>query len=276
MPATIDEAVSMLAESSDGAVPIAGGTDLLVEWPCHLDAHGRTYLDLSGLTQLRAHHWTPGGLVLGALTSFWDIVCDPIAQRELPMLVAAARTVGAIQIQSRGTFAGNIANASPAADGVLALMALDTTVELTGPSGTRSARLDEFYTGYKQSVRAPDELITRIVVPRCERAVQSFVKVGSRRAQAITKAGLALVRTDAGWRVAAGSMGPTVTRCPAIERLIDDRAPIASADDLLGAIDTDVSPIDDIRSTVRYRRQAFARVLFAELTQACPWIGDAR
>jgi len=276
MPQTIDEAVAMLADSAGDAVPIAGGTDLLVEWPSNLRAHDRIYIDLSAISPLRAHEWSQDELVLGALTTFWDIVRDPIAQRELPMLVAAARTVGAIQIQSRGTWAGNIANASPAADGVLALMALDTIVELTGPDGSRRIALDRFYTGYKQTLRAQDELITRIIIPRVPRPVQAFVKVGSRRAQAITKTGLALSRCDTGWRIAAGSMAPTVRRCPTIERMIEDRTPLASPDDLLGAIRSELSPIDDIRSTAVYREGVFARVLFSELAKVCPWIKDAR
>ena len=111
MPSSLDEATAMLAEIGGDCVPIAGGTDLLVHWPENLAARERTYLDLSALAELRSHNWEDDWLVLGALTTFWDIVRDARAGSELPILVAAARTVGAVQIQSRGTWAGNIANA---------------------------------------------------------------------------------------------------------------------------------------------------------------------
>ena len=107
-----------------------------------------------------------------------------------------------------------------------------------------------------------DELVVAIRVPRRTYALQRFIKVGSRRAQAIAKVGIALTRSAAGWRVAAASVAPTIRRCPALERLLADGAPLRSPDDLLPAIDQDVTPIDDIRSSAAYRRRVMARVLF--------------
>jgi len=270
-PETLDDAVAMLA--NEAATPIAGGTDLLVHWPQRLADHDRTYLDLSRLGSLRAHAWSDDRLTLGALTSYWDIVTDPRAQAELPMLVAAARTVGAIQIQTRGTWAGNIVNASPAADGVPALMALDAEVVLASAAGEERVRLDGFYRGYKQMARRPDQLVTAIDVPLEPRSFQSFVKVGSRRAQAITKIGLAITRPADGWRVVANSMAPTVRRCPSVEALLDAETPTTSPGGFAEAIRADVSPIDDIRSTAAYRERVMARALFYELAPVCPWIG---
>jgi len=260
LPASRAEALAMLADHPD-AVPMAGGTDLLVHWPAQVERHEREYVDLSGVGDLRSHRWTDDALVLGALTTYWDVIRDPRVAIEFPLLVAAAREVGAVQIQARGTWAGNIANASPAADGVPALMAYDAVVVLESRTGIDEVPLDRFYTGYKQMRRRPDQLVTAIRVPRAARDVQVFEKVGTRRAQAIAKVGLAVTRGVAGWRVVASSVAPTVRRCPAIERLLVEGAPIGAPGDLLPALDRDVTPIDDVRSTAEYRRLTLARVM---------------
>lgn len=280
MPTTIDEALRTLADLGGRATPVAGGTDLFVHWPNHAHQQAQPMLDLSGIESLRAHEWTDSELLLGATTTYWDLIRDARAQAEMPMLVSAARTVGATQIQSRGTWAGNIVNASPAADGVPALMAMDAVVELSDTSGTETVRLDEFYLGYKQMKRRPEQLITRIRVPRGAlhqaRDFESFVKVGSRRAQAITKVGLAITRQGETWRVVANSVAPVVLRCTAVEKMLGARAPVASPSDLLPAIRADIAPIDDIRSSAVYREHVFARVLFYELASACDWISPSR
>ena len=165
-------------------------------------------------------------------------------------------------------------NASPAADGVPALMALDATVELLGADGVEPVRLDEFYLGYKQMRRRTDQLLTRIRMPRRSYSFQSFVKVGTRMAQAITKVGVAIARSDAGWRVVANSMAPTVRRCRTIERMLGDETAVTSPDGFLDAIRADVCPINDIRSTALYRERVMSRVLFHELAPVCGWIGD--
>ncbi len=261
LPARGAEALAMLGDAPD-AIPLAGGTDLLVHWPTRVTEHDRTYLDLSGVSELRPLRWTDEALVLGALTTYWDVVRDPRAARELPLLAAAARQVGAIQIQARGTWAGNIVNASPAADGVPALMAYDAVVVLESRGAIEEVPLDRFYTGYKTMRRRPDQIVTAIRVPRAARDVHLFEKVGSRRAQAIAKVGLAATRGAAGWRVVAVSVAPTVRRCAAVERLLEAETPITAADELLGAIDQDVAPIDDMRSSAAYRRRVMARVLY--------------
>ena len=260
LPGSRAEVLAILADHPE-AVPVAGGTDLLVHWPTQVERHDRTYVDLSGVADLRPHHWADDALVLGARTTYWDVIRDPRAAGEFPLLVAAAREVGAVQIQARGTWAGNIVNASPAADGVPALMAYGAVVVLESRAGTEEVPLDRFYTGYKQMRRRADQLVTAIRVPRAARDVQAFEKVGTRRAQAIAKVGVAAARGPGGWRVVAWSVAPTVRRCPAIERLLAERMPIGGPEDLLPAIDQDVTPIDDIRSTAEYRRHTLARVL---------------
>lgn len=261
LPGSKAEALGMLA-SLEGAVPMAGGTDLLVHWPGRIGEHGRRYVDLSGVAELRSLHWTDDALELGALATYWDVIRDPRGTAEFPLLVAAARQVGAIQIQARGTWAGNIVNASPAADGVPVLMAYGAVVRLESRTGVEEVPLDAFYTGYKTMRRRPDQLVTAIRLPRERYDLQLFEKVGSRRAQAIAKVGLAVTRGSSGWRVVAASVAPTVRRCAAVERMLDAGSPIRAVEDLLPAIDADVAPIDDIRSTAAYRRLVLARVLF--------------
>ena len=259
-PRSMDEALGI--RSAEDVVPMAGGTDLLVHWPVRPETRERTYLDLWGLEELTGLRWTDGWLELGGLATYWDVIRDSRADRELPILAEAARQVGAIQIQARGTWAGNIANASPAADGVPVLMACDATVFLSSVRGRREVPLDGFYHGYKEMDLQPDELVTAIRIPRQARPVQRFFKVGSRRAQAIAKVGLALASSGEGWRCVAASVAPTVRRCPAIEARLDEGWAPRSPDDLLPVIRADVAPIDDLRSTAAYRERTMARVLF--------------
>ena len=270
LPGSVPEALGLLA--SDGAaVPIAGGTDLLVHWPVRLEEHDRRYVDLSRLDGLKPLRLTADELVLGGLTTYWDVIREPRVREEFPLLVAAARQVGAIQIQTRGTWAGNIVNASPAADGVPVLMAYDAVVVLESARGGREeVSLDAFYSGYKQMKKRPDQLVVAIRIPWRECDVAIFEKVGGRRAQAIAKVGLAITHSNAGWRVVAASVAPTVRRCPAVERLLNEGTPVRSPDDLLPAIERDVTPIDDLRSTAAYRKRVMARLLYYDLRGVCP------
>ena len=264
LPASLPEALNQLASDAT-AVPMAGGTDLLVHWPVRLEAHERTYVDLSRLDSLKPLRWTEDELTLGGLTTYWDVILDARARAELPLLVDAARQVGAIQIQARGTWAGNIVNASPAADGVPVLMAYDAVVVLESRSGREEVPLDRFYAGYKQMKRRTDQLVVEIRIPRRRYTYQVFEKIGARRAQAIAKVGLAVTCSGAGWRVVAASVAPTIRRCPAVERLLEAGIPIASPEALLPAIARDVAPIDDIRSSAHYRTRVMARVLYHDL-----------
>ena len=271
LPETEREALEMLAAVDSAATPMAGGTDLLVYWPVRVEARDRTYVDLSRLQAMKPLRWSDGEVVLGGLTTYWDVIQDARIGREFPLLVAAARQVGAIQIQARGTWAGNIVNASPAADGVPVLMAYDAVVVLESLRGREEVPLDRFYTGYKEMRRRPDQLVVAIRIPRRPYSYQVFEKVGSRRAQAIAKVGLAVTRSAAGWRIVAASMAPTIRRCPGLERLLQDGSAVRGPDDLLPAIAQDVSPIDDVRSTADYRRRAMAQVLFEDLRETCAW-----
>jgi len=246
-----------------------------VHWPQRIEDHDRSYLDLSQLEELRGHHWTEDELVLGALSTYWETIRDEQAERELPLLAAAGRQVGAVQIQARGTWAGNIVNASPAADGAPVLMAYDAIVDLVSAEGEESIPLADFYLGYKKMRRTPSQLIRRIRVPRREYDVEIFEKVGSRRAQAITKVGVAVTHSSSGWRVVANSAAPTVCRCRSVEALLEAGETLSRPEDLDEALAADVAPIDDIRSTARYRRVVLARVLYFALVGKAPGIIDS-
>lgn len=267
-PRTLDETLQLLA-AGDGALrPIAGGTDLMVSWHHH-DKTAWTLLDLSLLdAELRPLRLSDDALELGALTTYWDVIRSPDAARDFPLLVDAARQVGAIQIQTRGTWAGNVANASPAADGVPVMMAYDAAVRLASASGRREVPLADFYTGYRQTRRAADELIVGLRMPRRRRAFEWFHKVGARQAQAIAKVGVAMVRDPAGWRVAANSVAPFVCRCRHLEAALDSGRRFASPDDVRRVVSHDVSPIDDMRSTARYRLNVLSRLIYFRLQES--------
>ena len=269
LPRDLDEALDLRARCPE-ATPIAGGTDLGVHWPQRMAGNPGDWLDLSGVSELRTHTWTDDALVIGAGATYWDVIRDSKIAVALPLLVRAARLVGAVQIQARGTWGGNVVNASPAADGVPVLMAYDAVLELRSRVGSSLVPLSEFYVGYKQMRLGPDELVTAIHIPLRTYEFEWFEKVGSRSAQAITKVGVAVTRSEAEWRVVANSVAPTVCRCPSVESLLAEARPVSGPPDLAPALAADVSPIDDIRSTARYRAEVLARVLYWGLRDECP------
>lgn len=266
-PNTPAQALDWLAEEAHcQPIPIAGGTDLLVRWH-QQDKSEATYIDLSGLRK----SWggielTRDSLHLGALTTYWDVITHPGLREDFGLLAAAAREVGAIQIQTRGTWAGNIANASPAADGVPVLMAYGARVILASVRGHREVPLDEFYKGYKKTRREPDELIAGIMMPRRLRMHEWWHKVGTRAAQSISKVGVAAVHDGKGWRVAVNSVAPVVMRCRALEKALGADEKFDNPEQVQALLDQEIAPIDDIRSNERYRRRVLARLIFNHFT----------
>ena len=154
-PTSLADACRALA-NDPALVPIAGATDVLVHWPVRTAEHDKSYLNLLRIGELRHMTWAGDSLTLGALATYWDAIQDKQVAQEFPLLIDAARQVGAIQIQSRGTWAGNIANGSPAADGVPVLMAYDAEVVLASSSATRRVPLASYYAGHRRSVRRPE------------------------------------------------------------------------------------------------------------------------
>ena len=148
-PKSLSDALTAMAAEPGRLTPIAGGTDVMVSWH-HRPKGDLALLDLSLLAELRGLRWTPESLELGALATYWDAIDSAEIRGEFPLLVRAALEVGAIQIQTRGTWAGNIANGSPAADGVPALMASDAVIVLESSRGREEVPLGEYFTGYKR------------------------------------------------------------------------------------------------------------------------------
>jgi CO/xanthine dehydrogenase FAD-binding subunit len=253
-PRSVRDALRMLRDEGP-LTPMAGCTDLYVGLNLGVLAD-RRFLNIRGLDALRGIEVRGDVLRIGALTTYAEIIRSADVRRRLPMLAAAAREIGAVQIRNRGTIGGNIANASPAGDTLPVLAAADALVELRSADWTRRIPFADFYTGYRASVRRPDELITAVDVPRVEGA-QWFRKVGTRAAQSISKVVMAAVRA-ASPRIALGSVAPTVTRARRAEEALASGAPIAEAQ---RALQDDICPIDDIRSTAAYRREVSARLL---------------
>ena len=267
VPASLEEALELLARAPGAWSPLAGGTDLMVVLNAgHLPV--ARFLDLTRCDALRGIQEDADSLAFGALTTFTDLRECKAVHQHFPNLVKGARLTGALAIQNRGTLGGNIANASPAADTPPSLLAYGAQVELISKRGTRRVPYDAFHQGYKQMDLAPDELLFRVIVPKpTGRTFHFYRKVGTRQAQAISKICLAAFArieqgTVAEFRVGLGSVAPVPARARHAEAVILGRAlgtlPIREAQKALLA---DISPIDDIRSTAHYRSVVAQNVL---------------
>jgi xanthine dehydrogenase small subunit len=254
-PAKLEEALRLLRDEGP-LIPLAGCTDVYVALNFGTQPAGR-YLDLSGLRALSGIRRGAGkSLVIGAMTTFAELGRNPLVLRHAPTLAEAARQVGGAQIQNRATLGGNIANASPAADGVPVLAAADATLLLASAGGERRVPVTGFFTEYRKTVLRADELILAVELP-APAGRPWFRKVGTRAANAISKVVLAGVR-DARPRIALGSVGPTVLRLPRTEAAL---AGGASPDEAAALLDAEIAPIDDLRSTADYRRRVAANLL---------------
>jgi CO/xanthine dehydrogenase FAD-binding subunit len=266
VPVTLAEALDVLAAEPGGWRPMAGGTDLMVLFNAGRMPAGR-FLDLSRIEELRGIWEDETTLRFGALTTFSEMRDCPSVHRHLPNLVKSARATGALAIQNRGTLGGNIANASPAADTPPSLLAYGAELELVSLRGRRTVAYDAFHQGYKQMDLAVDELVAGIRVPKPQGLGFHFYrKVGTRQAQAISKLCLAAyARIEGGliaeFRVGLGSLAPAPVRARRAEAMILGKPltalQVTAAREALMA---DICPIDDIRSTVHYRRVVTANV----------------
>jgi xanthine dehydrogenase small subunit len=255
-PRSLKHALQLLGDQPS-VVPLAGCTDVYVSLNAGA-APGTRYLNLWELDELRGIRSAGSGLTIGALTTFSEIIRSPLVRKRLPMLAAAASGIGAVQVQNRGTLGGNVANASPAGDSLPVLAAADATLVLRSASGTRRVRFNEFYTGYRRTAMQPGELILAIEIPAVV-GCQWYRKVGTRSAQAISKVVMAAVRAPRP-RIALGSVAPTVVRAAATEACL---AAGGSLDEARAVLMTEISPIDDVRSTAAYRRHVAGTLLEA-------------
>ncbi|MGB2887096.1 MAG: xanthine dehydrogenase family protein subunit M [Candidatus Acidiferrales bacterium] len=266
-PRELGAALEILAREPGVWKPFAGGTDLMVLLEAGKLPH-RRFVSVWALPELRGIEETPDSVTLGALTTYTQIRRHPWLAREFPLLSGAAAETGGIATQNRGTLGGNIANASPAADSPPALIVYDAELELVSSRGGRWVPYHGFHKGYKLMDLGPDELIRRIRLPRKMRGwKQYYRKVGTRRAQAISKvcfAGAAHLegREIRDIRISLGSVAPTVLRATQTERKL--RGQRLDGDVLRAAseeIAREIAPIDDMRSTARYRRRVAQNLL---------------
>ena len=280
-PRSLTEAYAILAGSSADAqiTPIAGGTDVMVRITGEIGEPPTRMIDLWRLDELRGISSDGGAISIGALTTYTDIRRSASCREHLPALVEAASTIGAAQIQNRGTLGGNIANASPAGDTLPVLLALDAEIVVGGARGERTIPVSEFWVAYRRTALAPDELILRIQIPVAGGREARFRKVGTRRAQAISKVVLALSWRDDGrsraWndvRVALGSVADRPIRARGAEAALEGRLPNPeTADAAAEALAGEITPIDDVRSSADYRRVVAARVLHRLVRDAGGW-----
>ncbi len=264
LPTSLDEALGAL-HSDPGMHVLAGGTDFMVEVNYN-QRRPRAILSLRFVDELRAWHRDDGMLVLGAGVRFTDIMETEIAKMA-PALAQAARTVGSPQIRNTGTIGGNVATASPAGDSLPVLSVLDAVVNLKSASRARSVSISDFVTGVKKTWLAPDELITSISIPVAD-GPQEFLKVGKRNAMVIAVANLAFACSPERRHVACalGAVGPTIIRCTDAEGFIRERIDwsrrrVRNREDLVRfgeMCSAAAMPIDDHRSTSRYRRHAIS------------------
>ena len=253
-PRSLAEALDLLAETPS-LMPIAGCTDVYVGLNFGT-LQVQSFIDIHGLSELSGIEVRGDQLSFGALCTHSDVMASAAVQQRLPMLIAACREIGGVQIQNRATLGGNIANASPAGDTLPVFAAADAVLVLVHRDGQRRVPFNDFYTGYRTTVLRPGELIHSIEVPHVE-GKQWFRKVGTRAAQAISKIVIAGVRHPQP-RLAIGSVAPTVLRLRGAEAVLADGG---SDEEVVAAMQSEIAPIDDIRSTANYRRAVAGNLL---------------
>lgn len=266
-PGSLNAVLSLLAEAPGQWTPIAGGTEIMVQFGTGR-MRQRQFVNIFGLPELTAISITPDTIRIGAGVTYTAIRNDAELAAALPLLAKAASWTGSLANQNRGTLGGNIVNGSPAADSPPALLVYEATVDLISTRGIRTMPYADFHTGYKKSVLAPDELVLAITIPRPAAGVHQYLrKVGPRNAMAISKVALAGLATLDGDtlrnpRVAIASVYHSPYRCFKTEALLAD-APLTAAliEEACATLIAEIAPLDDIRSTARYRTQVSANLL---------------
>ena len=270
-PRILDDALDLLGRELGVWQPFAGGTDLMVLLEAGKLPH-KNYLNIWNLSELRGIEVDDNQVTLGALTTYTEIQDNETLRAEFPMLCQAASETGGLAIQNRGTIGGNIVNASPAADSPPALLAYDAELELVSAKGSRTIPYQSFHTGYKQMNIRPEELLRAIHLPRMSKEAPKglthyYRKVGTRKAQAISKvcfAGVARMNGQriADVRIALGSVAPIPIRCVQTENAL--RHTMINAETLAAAkaaLTAEIAPIDDLRSTRDYRLRVSLNLL---------------
>lgn len=263
----------MSALAATGGQVLSGGTDFYPALGERLPAGD--VVDISSLTEIRGISFENDWIRIGGLTTWTDVIRTPLP-RCFDALKAAAREVGSVQIQNRGTVAGNLCNASPAADGVPPLLALDAEVELTSLAGRRRVPVAQFITGNRKTLRKANEILSAVNVPRAiENAASAFLKLGARRYLVISISMVAaIVQADSAGhvveaRVAVGSCSATPQRLRDLEKNLLGRACVPGLGNAVRPEHLEpISPIDDVRATAEYRRDV-SLTLVRRALEAC-------
>lgn len=266
-PKSLDAVLQILADSPNRYTPIAGGTELMVAFGAGR-LQPKRLVSLWNLDELRFIEETPDAIIIGAGTTFTDIRNHSVITQELSLLSQAASWTGSIANQNRGTLGGNIVNASPAADSPPALLAYDAILTLISIRGTRTMPYRDFHLSYKKTALAPDELLHSITISRNLNGYKTYIrKVGTRNAQAISKVAIAIVaRISSGTmediRIGGASLRETPARLFATEQSLLNQpvTPETIATARTAAL-SEIIPIDDIRSTAKYRATVAANLL---------------
>ncbi len=271
-PGNLQAVLSLMAAEPAQWLPIAGGTDVMVLYSAGKLAN-RKLINIWNIQELRQIEVFPESMRIGAACTYTALREHEVVAREFPLLATAASWTGGIANQNRGTLGGNIANASPAADSLPALLVYDAELTLISERGERCVAYRTFHTGYKQTALAADELIRSISLPRRFSGYFSHArKVGARNAQAISKVCLAGLGQIAGGairdvRLALGSVAPVPLRLSETEHMLVGKQIEPSLMEIVKKrVTQEISPIDDIRSTARYRT-AVAANLVAEFLE---------
>ena len=266
-PGSLDAVLQILADSPDRYTPIAGGTEIMVGLGAGR-LQTQKLISLWNLEELRFIEAAPDAIVIGAGSTFTDIRKHPVIAEEFSILSDAASWTGSIANQNRGTLGGNIVNASPAADSPPALLAYDAKLTLISARGARTLPYRDFHLAYKATALEPDELLHSITISRNLKGYKTYIrKVGTRNAQAISKVAIAvLALLDDGHiadiRIGAASLREYPARLTATEQILIGKAVTAATiANARAAVLAEVRPIDDIRSTARYRATVAANLL---------------
>lgn len=258
-PKNLSEALELRKKNPDYNI-LAGGTDICVLMNSGI-LKPLGLINICGVEELKGIKETKDSVEIGALTTYTELIKNELVQKNFQALVESCKTIGAVQIQNRGTIGGNIMNASPAGDTLPVLLVYDALIEVKNTKGSRQIKFTDFYKGYRKAALEKDEIVTKITIPKTKRGEKSaFIKIGTRRAQAISKVmGAFRMQLDgeevAFTTIAFGSVAPVPVRLykteeyllgkKLTENVISGAAKIAS---------NEASPIDDIRSTSKYRR----------------------
>jgi OHCU decarboxylase len=272
-PGSLHAIVSLLGSEPGVWLPIAGGTDVMVQYAAG-KLPVRKLVSIWNLPELRRIEVTEGEARIGAGCTYTDLREHEVVGREFPLLGRAARWTGGVANQNRGTIGGNIVNASPAADSLPALLVYDAELILLSVRGERRLLYGNFHTGYKKTLLAPDELLQTVCLPRRLAGYFSHArKVGARNAQAISKVCIAALGRLANGvveevRIALGSVAPVALRLKETERVV--RGSVINSELLLlarKAVAAEIAPIDDVRSTAKYRAAVAGNLVAEFLTR---------